>query len=88
MEKVLFGREGANVRILDASGQVQAEAEGEYDDYPKVYQAFVDFPRDADGHYFQAGVFYAGEACGLGFRRGGQIIDNGAGFVGHLIDQA
>lgn len=86
VEKVLFGREGANVRILDASGQVQAEAGGEYEHYPKVYQAFVDFPQDADGHYFQAGVFYAGEACGLGFRRGGQIIDNGAGFVGHLIN--
>ncbi len=86
VEKVLFGREGANVRILDESGQVTDEAGGDYGAYPKVYQEFVEFPRDAAGHYFQAGVFYAGEACGLGFRRGGRIIDNSAGFVGHVID--
>lgn len=86
VEKVLFGREGANIRILDAGGEVTDEAGGDYGDYPKIYQAFVEFPRDAAGHYFQAGVFYAGEACGLGFRRGGRIIDNGAGFVGHVIE--
>ena len=86
VEKVLFGREGANVRILDELGQVTDEIGGDYGGYPKVYQAFVEFPRDAAGHYFQAGVFYAGEACGLGFRRGGRIIDNGAGFVGHIIE--
>lgn len=86
VEKVLFGREGANVRILDESGEVTSEVGGDYGDYPKIYQEFVEFPRDAAGTYFQAGVFYAGEACGLGFRRGGRIIDNGAGFVGHVIE--
>lgn len=86
VEKVLFGREGANIRILDETGQVTDEVGGDYGDYPKIYQAFVEFPRDADGNHFQSGVFYAGEACGLGFRRGGRIIDNSAGFVGHLIE--
>lgn len=85
VEKVLFGREGANVRILNADGSEQLAVDGEYGAYPKIYQEYVDFPKDSDGHSYQAGVFYAGEACGLGFRRGGLILDNGAGFVGHLV---
>lgn len=86
VEKVLFGREGANVRILDEEGRVTAEAEGEYDEYPKIYQEYVDLPADAAGNRYQAGVFYAGEGCGLGFRRGGIILDNGAQFVGHIVE--
>jgi glutathionylspermidine synthase len=86
VEKVLFGREGANVRILDEKGRVKAEVEGEYGDYPKIYQEYVDLPEDAAGNRYQAGVFYAGEGCGLGFRRGDVILDNGAQFVGHLVE--
>jgi len=85
VEKVLFGREGANVRILNADGSEQLAVDGEYGTYPKIYQEYADFPKDSDGYSYQAGVFYAGEACGLGFRRGGLILDNGAGFVGHLV---
>lgn len=86
VEKVLFGREGANVRILDEQGNVKAEAEGEYEDYPKIYQEYTELPTDAAGNRYQAGVFFAGEGCGLGFRRGGVILDNGAQFVGHLVE--
>ncbi|MCY7349668.1 MAG: glutathionylspermidine synthase family protein [Cytophagaceae bacterium] len=85
-EKVLFGREGANVRLLDANGRATAEATGEYGEQAKVYQEFVDFPRDAAGNYYQAGVFFAGEGCGLGYRRGGAILDNTAQFCGHVIE--
>jgi len=86
VEKVLFGREGANVRILDASGREVQAVGGDYGDYPKIYQEYVDFPQDAAGYRYQAGVFWSGEGCGLGFRRGGQVIDNGAQFVGHVIE--
>lgn len=86
VEKVLFGREGANVRILNADGSERQAVDGEYGDYPKIYQEYIEFPKDSAGYTYQAGVFYAGEACGLGFRRGGLILDNGAGFVGHVID--
>lgn len=85
VEKVLFGREGANIRLLDANGQPTQTAEGDYGDYSKIYQQYVDFPTDAAGHRYQAGVFFAGEACALGFRRGGAILDNTAQFVGHII---
>jgi glutathionylspermidine synthase len=42
--------------------------------------------KDASGNYYQAGVFFAYEPCGLGYRKGGAIIENTAQFVGHLID--
>ncbi|WP_428653686.1 glutathionylspermidine synthase family protein [Runella sp.] len=86
VEKVLFGREGANVRILETNGTVITAADGDYGDYEKVYQEYVEFPRDALGQRYQAGVFWAGDACGLGYRRGGKIIDNTAQFVGHLVE--
>ena len=86
VEKVLFGREGANVKILDTSGNAVSETEGEYFEQNKVYQEYVDFLQDAEGSYYQAGVFFAGEACGLGFRKGGKIINNTAQFVGHIIE--
>lgn len=86
VEKVLFGREGANTRILNTDGSELQITEGDYGDYPKIYQEYVEFPKDLADNAYQAGVFYAGEACGLGFRRGGLILDNTAGFVGHIIE--
>jgi len=62
------------------------KVEGEYDDQSRIYQEYLDFPTDSAGNSYQAGVFYAGEACALGFRRGGKILDNKAQFVGHLVD--
>lgn len=86
VEKVMFGREGANVRILDSTGKVLHEKDGDYSGYGKVYQEYTDFLQDATGNFYQAGVFFAYEACALGFRRGGRIISNTAQFTGHLID--
>jgi len=86
VEKVLFGREGANVKILDTAGNAVSETEGEYFEQNKVYQEYVDFLQDAEENYYQAGVFFAGEACGLGFRKGGKIINNTAQFAGHIIE--
>lgn len=85
VEKSLFGREGANVKILDGNEQIMAERDGDYGDYPKIYQDYVEFLRDYQGNCYQAGVFFAYEAAALGFRRGGRILDNTAQFTGHLI---
>ncbi len=83
--KKLFGREGANTAILDSSGRVVRETGGPYAHHKTVYQAWADFPRDAAGNRYQAGVFYAWEACALGFRRGGEILDDMSKFVGHVL---
>lgn len=85
VSKVLLGREGANVSILEKGGEVLESVEGEYGKQPRIYQEYVTFPTDEAGNSYQAGVFYAGEPCGLGFRRGRKILDNTAQFVGHLV---
>lgn len=86
VEKVLFGREGANVRILSADGYALEKNDGEYFEQNTVFQEYTEFLQDKSGSYYQAGVFFAGEACGLGFRKGGKIIDNKAQFCGHIIE--
>lgn len=85
VEKKVFGREGANVTFVNADGSISAQTEGYYAHYKSVYQEAVDFPQDSAGNYYQAGVFFAYEACGLGYRRGGKILDNMSKFVGHVI---
>jgi len=83
--KPVFGREGESIRILDAEGNLLAGSEGSYDSHKTVYQAYTELPADAKGRRYQAGVFFAYEACGLGYRRGGEILNNTSKFVGHII---
>lgn len=85
VEKRMFGREGANVKILDANGNTLEANDGPYGNFKPIYQEYVEFPRDAHGNSYQAGVFFAYEACGLGFRRGGKILNNMSKFVGHVL---
>ena len=85
VEKPVFGREGANTKILSANGEVLKANDGPYGNYKKVYQEYVEFSKDLHGNKYQAGVFFAYEACGLGFRCGGDILDNMSKFVGHVL---
>ncbi|RXJ86725.1 glutathionylspermidine synthase family protein [Arcobacter sp. CECT 8985] len=85
VEKRCFGREGANTKIINADGSIDIQTDGEYEGHKAIYQEYVEFPKDSDGNYYQAGVFYAYEACGLGFRRGEKILNNMSKFVGHII---
>ena len=85
VEKTVFGREGANTKIISSDGKVLEETDGIYDNYKKVYQEYVEFPQDIKGNKYQAGVFFAYEACGLSFRKGGEILDNMSKFVGHVV---
>lgn len=85
VSKTMFGREGANTTILDAAGRTLKSLDGKYHNYRKVYQEFAAFPQDREGRSYQAGVFYAGESCGLGFRRGWDILDDMSKFVSHRI---
>jgi len=85
VEKCVFGREGANTKIIDANGNVVESTDGEYDNYKKIYQEYVDFPKDSKGSKYQAGIFFAYEACGMSFRKGSEIMDNMSKFVGHIV---
>jgi glutathionylspermidine synthase len=85
VKKPIFGREGGNVSILDEDANAIESIEGDYENHKMVYQAYTELATDAEGLSYQAGVFYAYEACGLGFRKGGKILDNMSKFVGHLV---
>ncbi len=85
VKKPIFGREGGNVAIYSATGEKITENSGDYESFAPVYQEYCELPSDAKGNKYQAGVFFAYEACGVGFRRGGEIIDNMSKFVGHII---
>jgi glutathionylspermidine synthase len=85
VEKKVFGREGANTTIVDKNQNIIDKRDGEYGEFASIYQEYVELPKDSKGNSYQAGVFFAHEGCGLGFRRGGLILDNMSKFVGHRV---
>lgn len=87
VEKRCFGREGANIKIIEEDGSIEVETSGEYEGHKAIYQEYVDLNTDGNGVTYQAGVFYAFEACALGFRRGDKILDNASKFVGHIVKE-
>jgi len=84
VKKRMFGREGANIDIVE-DGKVLRSTDGIYDEYKSLYQEYVDFVQDSEQNYYQAGVFYSDGACGIGFRRGKEILDDMSQFVGHIV---
>ena len=85
VKKPIFGREGGNVSILDENASELESIDGDYANHKMIYQAYTELTTDTQGDSYQAGVFYAYEACGLGFRKGGKILDNMSKFVGHIV---
>jgi len=85
VEKKIFGREGENTIIVDENENIIEERDGEYGEFASIFQEYIELPKDSKGNSYQAGVFFAYEGCGLGFRRGGLILDNYSKFVGHRV---
>lgn len=85
VKKPVFGREGGNVSILDENASELEAVDGDYANHKMIYQAYTELPTDLKGQSYQAGVFYAYEACGLGFRKGDKILNNMSKFVGHIV---
>jgi glutathionylspermidine synthase len=85
VHKKLFGREGANMQLLDSDGEILSSTDGPYAHHKGIYQERARFAQDGNGDNYQAGVFYVWESCGLGFRRGGDILDDTSKFVGHIV---
>jgi glutathionylspermidine synthase len=84
VRKPLFGREGQNVTEVTNSQTGQA-IDGDFAHQPQIRQRFADLPQDKQGRFYQAGVFWAGNACAIGFRREAGFITNLSEFVPHLI---
>ena len=85
VKKPIYGREGGSVSIIESDGTISYHEDGEYDEFDSIYQEYVELPRDSQGNKYQAGVFYAYEACGLGYRKGGEVMNNMSKFVGHVV---
>jgi len=85
VSKPIFGREGANVSIIDNNQTIEA-IDGEYDSHKLIYQEYTELAKDNRGDSYQAGLFYVYESCSLGFRKGGLILDNMSKFVGHIVE--
>lgn len=88
IKKPFLAREGANVAIFDADGKKIEENDGEYENQKFLYQEFYELNKDERAQSYQAGVFFAYEGCALGFRKGGEILNNLSKFVGHYIEDA
>jgi glutathionylspermidine synthase len=88
VRKAVLGREGSDVAIYDMFGDMQEATPGEYAEQKVVYQTLAKLNEDSHGYHYQAGVFFAYEACGLGYRRNmSRIIDNQAQFIGHFTEE-
>ena len=86
VKKPIFGREGANVSVLDKDGKLIESEDGEYDSQKFIYQEFASLNHDEQNNNYQAGVFFAYDGCGLGFRSDKKLIlDDKSQFVGHII---
>ncbi|MEJ8803497.1 glutathionylspermidine synthase family protein [Pontibacter sp. H249] len=85
IRKPYFGREGQSVEVVDRVRVTKVA--GEYDNQLQVYQRWCDLPEDSNGYQYQAGVFWAGEGCAIGFRREKGIITNLSQFVPHLVER-
>jgi glutathionylspermidine synthase len=84
VSKPLLGREGQNVTEINEGRRGEA-IEGDFADQPQVRQRFAELPQDAQGRRYQAGVFWAGAACAVGYRRDAGFITNLSEFVPHII---
>ena len=84
VRKPFFGREGQNVAEIQADGLASTEIPGDFSSQPQLYQEWAELPTDDQNRRYQAGVFWAGEACAIGFRREAGLITNLSEFVPHL----
>lgn len=84
VEKPFYGREGQNIQVRENTDV--SSTSGEYGNQPHIYQAWATLPEDSQGYLYQAGVFWAGEGCAIGFRRERGIITNLSQFVAHVVE--
>lgn len=89
VRKVVFGRLGENIAVVNDRGEVVEATDGDFGDFPTIYQAFTRLYTDEDGDIYQAGIYTVDRrpSCISFRRRDSLIIDDDAEFVPHLIEQ-
>ena len=75
-----------NIAFYDGNGRPEYETEGDYGEYPPVYQELADFNEDSEEHRYQPSIYWTGMSSALCFRRQDDfVIDDDAEFVGHVV---
>jgi len=86
VRKPVFGREGANVEVIDAAGVVPAPTDGPYGAEGFVYQSYMALPETAGGHPVIGAWMIASRAAGMGIREdSGPITRDTSRFVPHYF---
>ena len=84
--KPIFGREGENVAVHERGAELEHRP-GDFAEQPRIWQEYVQLPTDSDGDIYQAGVYWAGGACGLAYRRrDGLVVDDDSEFVCCVVE--
>lgn|GEM_PF-6250191 len=81
-EKVFFGQEGANVKIISPLDIPDLKIEGDNFEHKASCQEYNKFFKNDAGKYYQIGVIFAGESACLYFRCGRKNIGYKAQFCG------
>lgn len=84
--KPIFSREGAGVSIVEDGAVTEASANGDYDQHPRIVQAYAPLP-DFDGFKPILGAWIVGDRCvGLGLREDrARITQDLSRFKPHFI---
>ncbi len=86
VKKVIFGREGENIEVVAPGERKIEQNDGDFGQYPSIYQLYEQLPQDRDGDIYQAGIYFTTKAAALSYRRrDGLIIDEDSEFIGHYI---
>jgi glutathionylspermidine synthase len=86
VEKPIFSREGAGIRIVQGGAVIEASDVADYDAHPRIRQAYHPLPQ-FEGWRPVLGAWMVGEACvGLGVRSDrSRITQNLSRFQPHVI---
>ncbi|MEH7829146.1 glutathionylspermidine synthase family protein [Gemmobacter denitrificans] len=87
VEKPIFSREGAGVRIMLGGQVLERSANSEYDHHPRILQAYAPLP-DMGGAHPVIGAWIVGETCvGMGLREdASRITQDLSRFKPHFIE--
>ncbi len=85
VKKPLFGREGANISIVQ-EGHVASFVDGPYANYPSVYQAVCPLPRFSQLYTLVGSWVVGGRSAGIGIRESvAMISENRSRFLPHVV---
>jgi Glutathionylspermidine synthase len=87
IRKPIFGREGANVRLVGVDGRVISEVDGGYGAEGFVYQAYAPLPEFAGNYPVIGSWLVASQPAGMGIREdAGPITRDTSRFVPHYFE--